>query len=60
MPIEIRELVIKTTIGHKQTNQPEKKNPSRARELENWAMKEEIMRECMDKIKEWVQTQSSR
>ena len=60
MPVEIRELIVKTTIGKAQ----DRKKEARAGSIQNAQdlakMKAEIKRACMNELKEWLREQSNR
>lgn len=56
MPIEIRELVIKTTVDDRPERQ--ENNPELESDLE--AFKEEVMKSCRRMIEKMMKTQNSR
>lgn len=58
MPVEIRELVIKTTIGKSETpDRPTHPNVSPAHLPQ---LKEEIIQTCMNQMKVWLKQQNER
>ena len=58
MPLEIRELVIKTSIGQESVRHPVKASRHTQKELKD--LKKEILVECLAEVKEWVKKQSER